>query len=100
MTHSYIVKGITCEGCVAKVKGKLLMHPDITAADVTLENQKAVITMQRHLSVEELQEVIGTDNKYKISEDASDHDQHAMKKESAKSWLATYKPLLIIFVFI
>ena len=100
MTHAYTVAGITCEGCVANVKSKLLMHPDISAANVTLEDQKAVITMQKHLSVAELQKAIGQDSKYKISEDAFDHSHHAMRSEETKSWLATYKPLLIIFAFI
>jgi len=100
MTHSYTVAGITCNGCVAKVKSKLLMHPDVTAAEVTLEGQKAVITMQKHLSVVQLQEAIGVDTKYKISADASDHSHHAMQAEETKSWLATYKPLLLIGTFI
>lgn len=100
MTHSYIVAGITCEGCVAKVKSKLLMNPDITAADVKLEGQKATVTMLKHLSLAELQKTIGVNTKYTISEDISDHSHHVMKSEEPKSWLGTYKPLLIIFAFI
>lgn len=100
MTHSYTVKGITCEGCVAKVKSKLLMHPDVLSADVKLEGQKAVITMQKHLSIDELQQAIGVDTKYKISADTADHSHHSMNSEETKSWLATYKPLLIITAFI
>jgi cation transport ATPase len=100
MTHSYAVKGITCEGCVTKVKSKLLAHPDITAADVKLEGQKAVITMQKHLSVAELQEAIGANTKYRITAEAGDHTHHDMGDVAAKSWLATYKPLLIIAAFI
>jgi copper chaperone CopZ len=101
MTHSYTVQGITCEGCVAKVKSKLLMHPDISSADVKLEGQKAVITMQKHLSVDELQQAIGVDTKYKISADSSGHIHHTSKEaDIEKSWFATYKPLLIIAAFI
>lgn len=100
MTHSYTVAGITCDGCVAKVKSKLLMHPDVLSADVKLEGQKAVITMQKHLSLNELQEAIGKDSKYKISTDTSDHSHHTMKPEEAKSWLSTYKPILMIAAFI
>ncbi len=87
---------------MAKVKSKLLMHPDILVADVKLQNQKSTITMQKHLSVEELQEAIGKDAKYRISVDAEDHSHHAHAQEmtSDKSWLATYKPLLIIAAFI
>lgn len=100
MTHSYTINGITCNGCVAKVKSKLLMHPEVTAAEVTLEGQKAIILMQRHLSLNELQDAIGKDTKYKISEDASEHSHHTMEENVAKSWIATYKPLLIIATFI
>ena len=100
MTHSYTVAGITCEGCVAKVKSKLLMHPDVLAADVKLEGQKAVITMQKHLSVAELQEAIGVDTKYKIAANTSDHSHHEMKVEETKSWFTTNKPLLLIAGFI
>jgi cation transport ATPase len=100
MTHSYTVKGITCESCVAKVKSKLLMHSDVLSADVKLEGQRAVITMQKHLSERELQEAIGVDSKYKISADASDHSHHNMKTGVTKSWLKTYKPILLIAGFI
>ena len=100
MTHSYTVKGITCEGCVTKVKSKLLMHPDILSADVKLEGQKTVITMQKHLTVEELQEAIGAETKYRISTDASDQGHRTMKTVDKQNWLATYKPLLLIAGFI
>ncbi len=100
MTHSYTIAGITCNDCVAKVKSKLLMHPDVLSADVKLEGQRATITMERHISVAELQKAIGIDTKYKIREDATDPGHHAMKSEETTSWLATYKPLLLIGLFI
>lgn len=102
MTHTYIIKGVTCDGCVAKVKSKLLMHPEILAADVKLQNQKSTITMQKHLTVDELQAAIGKDTKYKISADTDDHSHHAHAQATTakKSWIATYKPLLIIAAFI
>lgn len=76
------------------------MHPDVLSADVKLEGQKAIITMQKHLSLAELQEAIGVDTKYKISADTSDHSHHNMTAEETKSWLATYKPILLIGGFI
>lgn len=84
MTHTYVVKGVTCEGCVAKVKSKLLIHPDVMAADVKLQNQKSTITMQRHLTVEELQEAIGNDSKYRISADAQAHSHHAHEEKTGE----------------
>lgn len=105
MTHTYTVSGITCEGCVAKVKHKLLLHPDVTAADVKLDGQKATITMQRHISVDELQDTIGRDTKYVIREDAASHHQHTQHTAGAstpdhRTWFAIYKPILLIFAFI
>jgi cation transport ATPase len=100
MTHAYIVEGITCEGCVAKVRSKLLMHPDVLAADVSLEGQKATISMHRHISLPELQEAIGTDTKYKIKADGAIASHHTASEEEAVSWFATYKPLLLIAAFI
>lgn len=99
MTHTYQLTGMTCNGCVAKVKSQLLMNPDILSAEVTLNPQQAVITMQKHVSVKELQKAIGTD-KYIITEDANDLSHHAMEAESVTSWIVTHKPLLLIFVFI
>lgn len=78
------------------------MHPEILTADVKVQNQKSTITMQRHLTVDELQQAIGKDTKYKISADVDDHSHHTHSQTStaSKSWLATYKPLLIIATFI
>jgi len=102
MTHTYVVKGVTCEGCIAKVKSKLLMHPDVLAADVRLQNQRTTITMQKHLTIDQLQEAIGKDGKYRISADADDPVHHTppQSEVSGSSWLATYKPLLLIAAFI
>lgn len=100
MTHTYSISGMTCEGCVANVKSKLLTQPDVLAADVNLKEQKAVITMQTHVRVTELQRVIGVNAKYKISEDISNHSHKTIKSDESKSWLATYKPLLLIAGFI
>ncbi len=99
MTHTYIIDGITCNGCVAKVKSKLLSNPDISAADVSLEDHTAVISMQKHLSLEDLQNTIGQDTKYTIREDVSHSPHHAMASVNSFSWIETYKPLLIIAAF-
>lgn len=76
------------------------MHPDITSAEVQLEGQKAIVTMQRHLTVRALQEAIGVDTKYTIRAAPLDQSHPTMKLEETKSWFATYKPLLLIAAFI
>lgn len=72
------------------------MHPDVLSAEVTLPDQ-AVIEMSKHISTADLQQAIGN-TKYTITESPAAHDTH-MSGETA-SWLATYKPLLLIFAFI
>ena len=99
MTHSYKVSNMTCGGCIAKVKSQLLKHPEILSAEVSLPDD-AIITMQKHITLKELQETIGSDSKYKVSENGNDHSHHTMRNDAATSWFKTYKPLIIIFVFI
>ena len=93
MTHTYKVTGMTCGSCEAKVKGGLLMLPNITDIEVSKETQSATITMEKHIALPLLQAAL--DKKYTIS--AMDHRETA---EQAKSWFATYKPIILIFGYI
>ncbi len=96
MTHTYQLAGMTCSGCEAKVKSNLLSLPDVTSVVVSKDNGTATIEMDKHISLNTLQEAIGgIKGIYQISA-----VQHSEIMEQTKSWLATYKPLFIIFVFI
>ncbi len=96
MTHTYQLTGMTCSGCEAKVKSNLLMLPDVTAAEVSKDSDSATVTMDKHISLHTFQQALGGEkSKYRIA--ATHHSETA---EQTKSWLATYKPLLIIFTFI
>jgi cation transport ATPase len=98
MTHTYSLTGMTCNGCVASVKSKLLMHPDVLSVNITLDPQQAVIEMSKHISAPDLQNAIGNP-KYTISENANTSDHHRIGSSTA-TWLETYKPILLIFAFI
>lgn len=93
MIHTYKVTGMTCGNCEAKVKSSLLMLPNVSEVEVSKEKQSATITMDRHISLSAFQNVL--EKKYSIS--AIEHNETA---EQAKSWLSTYKPILIIFAYI
>ena len=96
MTHTYQVTGMTCSGCEAKVKRNLLTFENVTAVDTSKETNSATISMDKHISLSDLQMAIGgSESKYQIS--AIQHNELA---EQAKSWVETYKPLLLIFAFI
>lgn len=93
MTHTYKVTGMTCGSCEAKVKSSLLMLPNVTEVEVSKEKEAATITMDKHIALSAFQNAL--DKKYSIT--AADHNETA---EQAKSWLATYNPILIIFAYI
>jgi copper chaperone CopZ len=99
MTHSYTISGITCGACVATVKNNLLLNPEITGAEVTRDGV-ATIAMLKHLSVKDLRASIGADSKYRISESLSDSSSPQMEMDSTKSWVATYKPILVIAIYV
>lgn len=87
---------MTCAGCEAKVKSKLLSLPDVLSAEVSKDEASATVTMEKHIPFEELQQALGgADSKYKIS--AVHHSETAAQ---LRSWWETYKPVLLIFIFI
>ncbi len=93
MTHNYKVTGMTCGSCEAKVKSSLLMLPNVTGVEVSKDDQTATISMNKHIALSTFQNAL--DKRYSIT--AMEHNETA---EQAKNWLATYKPILIIFAYI
>ena len=59
MTHTYQVTGMTCANCEATVKSNLLIVPDVTDVVVSKQNSSATVTMDKHVSLQELQEALG-----------------------------------------
>lgn len=99
MTHTYNITGLTCGGCVAKAKSALLKIGDITEAQVQLTAPQATLSMLRHVPVETLQDVLQKAGNYSIQE-ADGGMHHASTDAEQRSWLATYKPILLIFAYI
>ena len=96
MTHTYRVTGMTCSGCESKVKSNLLIIPEITAVEVSKENQSATISMKSHVSLNALKNALGgAESKYKIYE--MDYSEAV---EERKTIFNTYKPVLLLFAYI
>jgi cation transport ATPase len=96
MTHTYQITGMTCSGCESKVKSKLLLLPEVAAVEMDWTNNSAMISMDQHIPLQTIQDALGgKDSKYQISETS-----HIEALETTKSWLKTYKPLLLLFGYI
>lgn len=87
---------MTCEACEAKVKSSFLKLPEITSVDVSREKNSVTLSMDKHVNLSTLQEALGgASSKYKIKA-----LHHSEANEQVKSWFGTYKPIIILFLFI
>ena len=93
MKHTYKVTGMTCSSCEEKVASSLLQVENITSATVSKDTELAIITMNKHVPLNDLKIALGT--KYSIETILEDEI-----KEEEKSWFNTYKPILLIFFYI
>lgn len=93
MKHTYQLTGMTCSSCESKVKSALLAVNNVTQVEVSKEDNTVTITMDKHVALSELEKVL--DDKYKISA-----THHIESVESTKSWFLTYKPVLLIFLYV
>lgn len=65
MIHTYNITGMTCDRCRAKVEKSLHTIEGIKAK-VSLNPPTATITMEKHISIEKLQEALSAAGKYTI----------------------------------
>lgn len=108
MTHTYKVTGMTCDGCVAKVSHLLSQIPGVSNVNVKLDKGEADIIMDKHIATPVLKDALKAYPKYQLTE-AEGHlmPQHHQQRnvfaeadEPERTWLQTYKPILLIFGYI
>ena len=69
MKQKFQISGISCGGCITRVKKTLENHPNIEKAEIFLAPKGAsLITMNAALSVAELQKQLDGLNGYTITE--------------------------------
>lgn len=101
MKHTYQVTGMTCTGCQAKVQQLLSAVPDVTRVDIDLEKDEALIEMERHVSTATLQQALADYPKYQLAEKPYEYPDHLQDDPVVqRSWLQTYKPILLIFGYV
>ena len=95
MTHTYSIKGMTCSGCEATIKTKMLTLLEVVSVEVSKASDSATIEMQKHIPIATLQEALGgIHSKFTIAA------QPNQTIEEARGWFETYKPILVIFGYI
>ncbi len=101
MTHTYNISGLTCTGCITKARSALLKIGDINSADIQLEPPQAIINMQKHVGLNSLQDALSKAGKFTITEaDGGMHHTPALAGSEKMSWFQTYKPVLLIGIYI
>lgn len=99
MKHTYQITGMTCSGCQNKVQQLLSAVPNIKQVDIDLQKGEAVIKMTSHVNTETLKAALKDHPKYQLSEKAIEQHPHFLE-DAPKTWLQTYKPILLIFTYI
>lgn len=100
MTHQYQLEGLTCDGCVAKVKSLLSKIAGIESVEINAQRNEATISMTRHVSTETLQAALKDYPQYTIADKINVVQLPSVEAESEKTWFETYKPILLIFGYI
>jgi cation transport ATPase len=99
MKHTYQVSGMTCNGCRSDVENKLNAVKGLKEVMVTLENEKAVIVMDHHISIETLQNALP--DKYSITQEKNVFkSSQSLNKENEKSKWEQLQPLFLILLYI
>jgi copper chaperone CopZ len=95
MKHTYKIEGMTCNNCKASVEKYLNDLPHISHVSIDLEKGKAEVTMDKHISSDELQNALP--EKYTVSAPTS---LTSSTIPSDKTKLQQLKPLLLILFYI
>ena len=93
IVKTYQIKGMHCMGCVKKVQQVFISNSQISEANVNLEKSSVMLKMINMLQFDELTSLLKNIGDYELTENES---EILIKK----NLLSTYKPLLLIIVFI
>jgi copper chaperone CopZ len=92
----YQVSGLTCGGCVNRVKKTLAEYAD--SAEVTLTPPEAILT-NPIIDINALNEALSQTGSYQLSQPDTIPTTMILDQET-KSWFATYQPLVLVFTYI
>lgn len=93
---------MTCSSCQAKVEGTLVQVKGVNKVTTDLKKEEVIIEMQQHIEVSEFKDALKDYPRYQLTEKEiiKNKVSNTLPDEEEKSWLVTYKPILLIFGFI
>jgi len=97
MKHTYIVEGMTCNGCKASVEKSIASLEEVSNVTVDLDAAEVAIEMKNHITLSKLQEALSS--KYTISEIKTEKVT-AFDSSKEKSEIQQLFPLFLIFGYI
>ena len=102
MKHTYKISGMTCTSCQAKVQHLILKVKGVSNITIDLEKGEADITMEHHIATSELKDALKEYPKYQLTEKKVEMPKTISTTfvEEEKSWLETYRPILLVFGYI
>lgn len=99
ITKEYKIGGMTCTSCAAKIKSALHSIPSVVSAEVDKPSDTAILEMSDPVSLSSIEKVItAVDAKYSIADLSL--KEVGEQTEPTKSWFTSYRPILLIFLYI
>jgi len=100
MKQTYKIGGMSCGSCVAKVQAALQAVDEVSNAQVDKAKESAELRLDSAVPLTTLKKALADlDPKYSISNSgntiAADHTE-----TETKSWIASYRPIFLVFFFI
>ena len=101
MKNTYIVTGMTCNGCVASVTEKISKLEGVVSVEVNLEHKEAIIDSNHQINILNLQEALRP--KYTITKMKTAQKEPLYSDDDfteAKSKIEQLKPLFLILFYL
>lgn len=97
MTHTYAIQGMTCDGCINKVRTALLGVAGITQAEVTLTPPQAVVSMSAHVKTTVLADAVARAGRFTLTDG---HDVNMSNTDEVAQGGASFKPIYLLFAYV
>lgn len=93
LKSTHRLEGMSCGSCVTKITGRLLEHPEIIAAEVTLQPPQATITSRKALADDELNTWLQPLGHYRVKSTVIEPSLPAADA-------TTYRPLILLLIYL